>query len=248
MLAVRSLLGLLLLNLPARLLRLALEWRRSRKRVILRLRLSGQVVEERGGRGVGLIRQGQLHLGSLLRLLRQAGQDPSVEAVALYIGSLQAGWAQLEEIREAIALLRERGRTVHAYLERPGHAEYFLATACDRIATSPLTSLGIVGLRSEVTFFKGAMDLLGVQAHFEAAGEFKSFGEPFTRDRMSEPYRESLDFVLSALHRSFVEGVAAGRGLEAEAVQAQVDQGPWSAEEATTSVASPKASARSDVT
>lgn len=230
--AVRSLLGLLLLNLPARLLRFLMEWRRSSKRVIVRLRLAGELVEEQGGRGAGLIRQGRIHLPSLLGLLRQASQDPSVEAVALYLGTLRAGWAQLEEVREAIALLQERGRTVHVYVERPGHAEYFLACACDRIATSPLTSLGVVGLRSEVTFFKGALDLLGVQAHFEAAGEYKSFGEPFTRESMSEAYRESLDFVLRALHGSFVAAVAEGRGLEAQVVQRLIDDGPWSADEA----------------
>ena len=230
--AVRSLLGLLLLNLPARLLRFGLEWRRSRQRVIVRLRLSGELVEEQGGRGGGLIRQGRIHLPALLGLLRQASEDPSVVAVALYLGRLNAGWAQLEEVREVIELLRERGRRVHAYVERPGHAEYFLACACDRIAASPLTSLDVVGLRSEVTFFKGALDLLGVEAHFEAAGEYKSFGEPFTRDTMSAAYRESLDFVLRALHDSFVAGVARGRGLEVEAVQALVDGGPWSADEA----------------
>lgn len=232
MYAVRSLLGLLFLNLPARALRFLLEWRRGKQRVLARLRLAGQVTEERGPRGSGLIRQGRIHLPQLLSLLRQAGDDPSVEAVSLYIGTLQANWAQLEEIREAIALLQERGRTVHAYLERPGHAEYFLATACDTIATSPLTNLAIVGLRSEVTFFKGLLDLVGVRASFEAAGEFKSFGEPFTRETMSGPYRESLDFVLGALHRAFVAGVAQGRGLDADTVQARVDQGPWSAEEA----------------
>jgi protease IV len=230
--AARSLLGLLLLNLPARLLRFLLEWRRSKQRAILRLRLAGEIVEERGGKGGGLIRQGRIHLPSLVALLRRAGTDPSVEAVTLYIGSLSASWAQLEEIREAIALLRERGRSVHAYLERPGHTEYFLATACDRIATSPLTSIGVVGLRSEVTFFKGAMDLLGVRAHFEAAGEYKSFGEPFTRDSMSDAYRESLDTVLRATHEAFIAGVADGRGMEPSEVQARVDDGPWSAEEA----------------
>jgi protease-4 len=230
--AVRSLLGLLLLNLPARLLRFALEWKRSRQRVIVRLRLAGEVVEERGTRGGGLIRQGRIHLSSLLAALDRAGRDPSVAAVTLYIGALRIGWAQLEEVRDGIALLRERGRSVHAYLERPGHAEYLLACACDRIATSPMTSLSVVGLRSEVTFFKGALDLLGVRASFEAAGEYKSFGEPFTRETMSEPYRESLDGVLRALHRSFLEGVAAGRGLEVDAVQARVDEGPWSADEA----------------
>ena len=79
--AVRSLLGLLLFNLPGRLLRFLLEWRRSRQRVIARLRLAGDIVEEEGGRGGGLIRQGRIHLPALLRTLERAGEDPSVEEI-----------------------------------------------------------------------------------------------------------------------------------------------------------------------
>lgn len=230
--SLKMLAGLLLFNLPARLLRTLLLWRRGGRRTVLRMRLAGQVVEERGGRGgLGVTRGGRIHLPSLLRILDEAGRDPSVEAVALTVGRLDAGWAQLDEIRDALGVLRSRGRRVFAYLERPGHPEYHLGTACDRIAVPPLASLDVVGLRTEVTWFKGALDLLGVEAHFEAAGEYKSFGEPFTRERMSPAFAESLDAVLRALHGRFVAAMAAGRGLEEVAAQALIDGGPWSAEE-----------------
>jgi len=96
----------------------------------------------------------------------------------------------------------------------------------------PMASLDIVGLRTEVTFFKGAMDLLGVAACFESAGEYKSFAEPFLRDSMSEPFRESLDHVLGDLHRCFVAGAAEGRGMAPERLQELLDGGPWLAREA----------------
>ncbi len=231
--SLKMLAGLLLFNLPARALRTWLLWRRGHKRTVLKLRLSGQVVEERGGRAsLGVTRSGRVHLPSLLRILDEAGRDPSVEAIALNIGRLEAGWAQLDEIREAITVLQSRGRQVFAYLERPGHPEYHLATVCDRVAVPPLASLDIVGLRTEVTWYKGALDLLGVQAHFEAAGEYKSFGEPFTRDQMSPAFRESLDAVLRALHGRFVAALARGRGIDVEAAQGLIDGGPWSAEDA----------------
>jgi len=225
------------MSLIARLLSVALlpveaalsAWveRRSRRRVVLKLRLQGTLFEAGGSR-----RSSRPTLLGWLRLLRDAGADPSVRGVTLRLGKLDVGWAQADELRAAIAALRATGRTVHAYLERPGQTEYYLATACDRVTLPPESVLDVLGLRAEVTFFKGALDKLGVEATFVAAGDYKSLGEPFTRETMSEPFRESLDGVLGAIHGGLRDGIAEGRGLEPEAVQALIDGGPWFAGEA----------------
>ncbi len=216
--------------LPALFLSWRLQRRSARARVIASLRLAGGLREEPSGRpGLG----GESRaLYELLRLIRLAGEDASVKALALRIGALDGGWAQLEEIREELAELRRRGRTVFAYLDRPGHAELFVAAGCDHVTLAPLAGVDIVGLRAEVTFLRGALQLAGVTPHFEAAGDYKSYGETFTRDSMSPEHRESLDLVLRSIHEGFVAGVAAGRALTVERVQELVDGGPYNAEEA----------------
>jgi len=229
--AVFALLRATLAFLPMLLTGWRLDRRASRAKVIGTLRLSGGLSEESGG-GAGLPGRGSRPLFDLLRLLRLAGEDASVRGVALRIGALEAGWAQLEEVRDEIAELRRRGRVVFAYLDRPGHHELFLAAACDHVTIAPLASLDVVGLRAEVTFVRDALGKAGVKPHFEAAGEYKSYGETFTRDSMSPEHRESLDLVLRGVHDGFVAAVGSGRGLEADAVQALVDSGPHSAEEA----------------
>ncbi len=225
---LRRLLGALLFFLPVQVLAWRLDRRGRRKRAVLTLRLAGVLREERGGRrgdGRGW------HAG-ILDVLQRAGHDASVQAVALRIGSLQAGWGQLDEIRSTLLELRARGRKVFVYLDRPGHAEFFLATAADHVAIAPLATLEILGLRAEVTFFKGVLERAGVTPHFQSAGEFKSYSEVFTREGMSDEHREALDVVLRGIHEAFVAAVAQGRGLEPEAVQALIDRGPFTADEA----------------
>ncbi len=224
---LRRLLGVLLFFVPARLLAFRMDRRARRTRAVLTLRLGGALREERGRRGDG----GSWHAG-ILDVLQRAGQDASVRAVALRVGSLRAGWGQLDEIRRTLLELRRRGRKVFVYLDRPGHAEIFLATAADHIAIAPMATLEMLGLRAEVTFFKGALEKVGVTPHFQSAGEYKSFSEVFTRDGMSAEHREALDVVLGGIHDAFVAAIAEGRGLDAEAVQALIDRGPWTAEEA----------------
>ena len=225
-------LGLLLFWLPARLLRSWLYWRRTGHRTVLKLRLSGVLEEEEGQiRRVGRSGQRGSTLLEVLDQIRLARRDPSVEALALRVARLDTGWAELEELRQAVLRFRETGRRAFVYLESPGHAEYFLATAFEQIVAPPMTTLELVGLRTEISFYKGTLDLLGVSACFEAEGEYKSFAEPLLREQMSEAFAQSLDFVLRDLHHRFVAAVASGRGLEEARVQELLDGGPWSGRE-----------------
>jgi len=168
----------------------------------------------------------------LLEALRDAAQDPSVVALSVHIGRLEAGWAQLDELRRAVLDFRQTGRKAFVYLERPGHAEYFVASAFGRIAMAPMAGLHLIGLRAEVSFVKGSLDLLGVTPHFEAAGDYKSAAEVFTRDGMSPEHRQALDHVLQAVHQAMLSAVGEGRDLSVDSVQALVDAGPYTAEEA----------------
>ncbi len=200
---------------------------------MLQFRVSGVLEEEHGAlRTLGQRARANRTVLELLDDLKSAARDPSVEAVAFRIGRLHGGWAQVDEVRQAVLRLRSKGRRAFAYVEAGGHLEYYLASAFEHVVMPPMASLDLVGLRTEVTFFKGAMDQLGVEACFESAGEYKSFAEPFLRESMSAPFRESLDHVLSDLHGRFVSGAAQARGMEPERLQELLDGGPWMAREA----------------
>jgi len=229
---VRLLLGLLVFGPPASFLRTLLQWTRSRTRTVLRLRLSGVLEEEEGATRFVPAGTARRTTASFIEELHAAARDPSIEAVALRIGRLTTGWEEVEQARQALLRLRGKGRRAFAYLESPGHLEYYLATACEHIVMPPMATLDIVGLRAEVTFYKGTLDLLGVNACFEAAGEFKTFAEPYLREDMSDAFRESLDYVLADLHGRFVDRVGDARELGQGRVQELLDSGPWLAREA----------------
>lgn len=229
---LRLLLGLLVFGPPASFLRTLLQWTRSRTRTVLRIRISGVLEEEEGATRFAPSGASRSTTAGMVEQLKAAARDPSVEAVALRIGQLTSGWEEVEQLRQALLTLRGKGRRTFAYLESPGHLEYFLATACEHIVMPPMATLDVVGLRAEVTFFKGTLDLLGITACFEAAGEYKSFAEPFLRDSMSDAFRESLDSVLAELHGCLVDTIGKARRLSPGRVQELLDEGPWLARDA----------------
>jgi len=150
-------------------------------------------------------------LFSLTALLRWAREDERLKAVVVCLSDLRMGWARLQSLRRVLLALKGTGKKVWVHLAVGGMPEYYLATAADKILLTPAGHLTITGLASEVTFLKGALDKLGVEAQVSQAGRYKAAGEPFTREGMSPAHREMIETLLDDLYAQVCEGVGSAR-------------------------------------
>ena len=173
-------------------------------------------------------------LYGLTQAIRRAAEDENVKALVLRCNGSGAGWAKAQEVRWAIQAFKESGKPVWAYLAIAGREGYYISSLADRVAIQPESFLNLSGLRAEVMFFKGALDKLGVQADLVRSGKYKSAGEPFTRDEMSPDFREAMNVTLDEFYGQLLEGIATGRGRDAEHWKAVLDEGPYTADEAQT--------------
>lgn len=165
-----------------------------------------------------------------LARLRRAATDPSVAAVVLRIESGPGQWAATTDLRETLLALREAGTPIYAALEAPGSGAMWLASACDRVFLVPTGQVALLGVGTEMTFFGAALEHLGVKPDFEAAGEYKSFGEAFTRTFASAANQEAMGAIIGDLQELLVAGLMEGRGLEREQVERALVEAPLSAE------------------
>lgn len=171
-------------------------------------------------------------LRKMLRRLRQARTAKKVKTIVLRIGRLGAGWAELAELRQAVALARAAGKRVVAHLDDAGNREYYLATAANDIAMSESGSLWLVGLAARVTFIKNLLDKLGIQAEFLHQGRYKGAADPLMRTTMSDAMKEALGALLDDTFAELVAAISTGRKLPAARVRALIDQSPHGAEAA----------------
>jgi len=165
-------------------------------------------------------------LADLLDKLDRVARDGKVSGLIVRIDNPAVGWARMRAIRQALAQIRKAGKPVHAYFDEADNMDYLLATGCDEIWLPSSGGLNTVGLRAEVTFYKKALELVGVQAEMLRVGEFKSAGEPYSRTEMSPEFRREMEEILDDFYGQLVATIAEARRLTPEQVRQAIDESP----------------------
>ena len=173
-----------------------------------------------------------LSMHSVKEVLPIAKWDEDVAGILVRIDGSGYGIAQLQEMSEAILDFRESGRVVLCYLSNCSTGDYIVASTCDGILIHPSAEVRLIGIRTEHSFYKGALDMLGVTANLERLGKYKSASEAFTRHDMSEAHREIQNIILDDLYEQLVGAIAEGRGWTPESVRKRIDDGPYTARQA----------------
>lgn len=157
--------------------------------------------------------------------LSRAARDDRVTGLFLEIVAAPADWADVEELREAIAGFAGAGKPVTAWLSFAGSGEYALALAADRIVLAPEGNLMVPGASAQMQFLAGTLEKLGMAADYVHVGRYKSAPEAMTRTEATEPHREMIASLVEAHYRDLVAMIARDRGLDEAAVAGLVDQG-----------------------
>ena len=164
--------------------------------------------------------------------LHQATADERVLALVARTGTPRMGLAEIQEVRDAILAFRNSGKPAIAYAETfgefgPGNGAYYLAAAFDRIYLQPSGDIGLTGLMAESAFVSGTLEKLGLSPRMDHRYEYKNALNMFTEKKYTQPHREAILQIIESQFSQIVQGIAAGRGLEADAVRALVDRGPF---------------------
>ena len=176
-------------------------------------------------------------LRGFLDALARAGDDSRVKGLYARFSGDNIGVAKGQEVRDAIRDFRAKGKFAIAFTDSFGEfgggtRPYYIATAFDEIWLQPMGSVGLVGLRSEIPFFRSALDKLGVLPRFEHREEYKSAANSLTETAMTGPQREEIESLLGSISGQIVRGIAETRKLPEDQVAALIDRGPFFAEEA----------------
>ncbi len=172
-----------------------------------------------------------------VQLLRQAADDPRVVGLFVDIGDESAGLARVQELRQAIAHLRGKGKFAIGFAESLGSggahfADYYLAAALDQIWLQPSGGFAVAGIAIETPFLKTGLDRLGIQIEGGKRFEYKSAPDTFRETGYTGPARENLQKLLDSLFGQFIADVARDRRLEPDKLRRLIDSVPFEADRA----------------
>ncbi|MCB9777494.1 MAG: signal peptide peptidase SppA [Alphaproteobacteria bacterium] len=171
-------------------------------------------------------------IAHMAALLRAMSRDEYLRGVILRVRSPSLGWAAAQDLRRALAELRAAGKQVVVELEQAGNQELLLASAAEKVWLAPAGEVFLTGLGAQMVFYGDALARVGVQVDLEAAGAYKSFGEPYSRAYPSAANREAVESLVGDLGDQLVEALAEGRGLDPVALRTLMERAPLSADEA----------------
>jgi protease-4 len=162
----------------------------------------------------------------LIRTLSETLDDSDAKAVFVRLSQQNYDWAQVEEIGRLLARIRkaEKSVTCHAHT-LTNSTTWLLLRGCDKVWLSPAGEVNSVGIAAQMTYLKGALDKLKIQADFLSMGKFKSGGEPITQEGPSEPSRKNLTETLRSIRASWLKGAATAR--KAPGLAEALETGPY---------------------
>jgi protease-4 len=172
-----------------------------------------------------------------VQLLWQAADDPRVVGLFVDIGDESAGLARVQELRQAIAHFRGKGKFAIGFAESLGSggthlADYYLASSLEQIWLQPSGGFSVAGIAVQTPFIKTGLDKLGVKVEGGKRYEYKSAPDTFMETGYTGPARANLQQLLDSLYGQFVGDVSRERHIEPAKLRQLIDAVPFDSERA----------------
>lgn len=172
-------------------------------------------------------------LQRVLDNLGKARVDERIDGVVLRVSSGGAGGrAMIQEMRGAIARLREADKKVLCWTTTFDSPTYLLLAACSEVLAPPSATIRFTGFAGGSMHVKRSLDKLGIHPNIHKLREYKSAAELVTREDMSPEARENVEWMLGEMWDMYVEALERDRGLDAGEIEALMQHAYFTAEEA----------------
>ncbi|MDY0279861.1 MAG: signal peptide peptidase SppA [Salinivirgaceae bacterium] len=162
-------------------------------------------------------------LNTILTNLKKAKEDPNIKGIFIKPERLSAGWATIEEVRNALIDFKESGKFIISYANFYTQPAYYLASVADKIYLNPEGSYTLSGLSAQLMFFKNTLEKLGIEPQIIRHGRFKAAVEPFMLTEMSKENRLQTETYIGSIWNHMLAGISKERGIDVVTLQKYTD-------------------------
>ncbi|MEC9209398.1 MAG: signal peptide peptidase SppA [Bacteroidota bacterium] len=160
-----------------------------------------------------------IELKEVLDNIEKAKTDDNIKCIYINTSFVNAGLAQIEEIRNKLLEFKNTSKPIIAYSEVYSQSAYYLASVANKIYLNPEGIIELKGLSISQLFFKGLLEKLDVDMQIIRHGKFKSAVEPFTLEKMSPSNREQMTLFLNSIADNIMDSISSQRGFTLSKIQ-----------------------------
>ena len=167
---------------------------------------------------------------SMTALLKSLEKDEDIEGVILRVNSPGGGSKASDLIRRALQQLKEKKPLIVSMSNLAASGGYMISAPGDTILAYPFTITGSIGIYSQKYSFQKLHQMLGIKTAVISNSRNSGIFSPF-RERTPEESERMMQY-LRSYYNDFVEGVAQGRGMNFEDVDAVAQGRVWFGQQA----------------
>lgn len=163
-------------------------------------------------------------LDDILTAIKKAKENENIIGIYLQADMLSAGFASLEEVRNALIDFKKSGKFVVAYSDTYTQGLYYLSSVADKVLLNPKGGVEWRGLAMQTMFFKDMLEKLGVEMQIFKVGTYKSAVEPYINNEMSPANREQVKDFLTSIWENVLNDVSSSRKLSVDSLNVLADR------------------------
>ncbi len=169
----------------------------------------------------------QMRLYDVLEGIKSASTDPNIEGIYLDIDKVDLSANHIEEIGEALEHFEKSGKKVYAFARNINNINYRLGIYADKIVMPPInsSSIDLTGYYNEFNYFKGLADYVGIKFNVIHIGDYKAYGEQYSKDAMSKELRDDIKRVYDRVYDNRITDISIKRKLDKFSVDTSILDG-----------------------
>src|SRR5574344_86566 len=157
-------------------------------------------------------------LDDILASIKKAKENDDIKGIYIQATSLNANFASLQEIRDALNDFKKSGKFIVAYSDNYTQGMFYLSSVANKVLLNPKGAIEWRGLASQPLFLKGLLEKLGIEMQVFRVGTYKAAVERFSATEMSPANREQVTAYITSIWNEIITDVAASRKISVDSL------------------------------
>ena len=163
----------------------------------------------------------------ILNSLDSIKENKDIKGIVIALDQVDLSSAKVEELNKKFAELKKNKKKIYAYGTYLDNKNYPLATVADEIIMLPSASanVSLTGYNYTNLYYKKLLDNLGVNMEVVRIGDYKSYGENYVGDKMSDGLKSELTRIFDNRYDKFVDNIAKARKIDKNTLDTDIVNG-----------------------